>query len=87
MKMYVVAIIDTQIGVFSRPSFVRSEGEARRGFVDEVNRKPNNGEQNPLNQHPEDFALYHLGLYDDETGRFEMPERPQLLCSAKGVMQ
>jgi len=48
--------------------------------MDEVNREDTN---NTMYHHPEDFALYHLGEFDDNTGKFELLEIPKLLSSAK----
>lgn len=77
-----VAIYDAKVEAFSRPQFVRSRGEALRSFTDEVNRV---AADNPLNAHPEDFALYYLGLYADEAGGFEIPDKPVKLQDAVTV--
>lgn len=68
MRLIVVAIRDRAANVFGVPSFVPSLGSAVRSFSDEVNRP---GENNVLNRHPEDFDLYELGVYDDNSGTFE----------------
>lgn len=68
MRMVVVSIYDQAVGAFGRPAFVRSEGEAVRSFTNEVNRA---GEDNPMHGHPEHFALWFLGHYDDATGTFK----------------
>lgn len=65
MKRKIVAVLDAAASTFGTPFFVVSTGQAVRSFKDEINRP---AEDNPLNRHPEDFTLYCLGEYDDETG-------------------
>ena len=66
MKYRIVTIRDRAADVFGIPSFVMSLGAAVRSFGDEVNKK----DGSPLSGHPEDFDLYELGEYDDDTGQF-----------------
>ncbi len=35
-----------------------------------------------LASHPNDFALFKLGLYDDSTGIIDSADRPKFLCDA-----
>jgi hypothetical protein len=65
MKLFAVAIRDIKANVFAQPYFVTSLGGAVRAFGDEIQRaEPNN----LMNKHPNDFELYHIGEYDDNTG-------------------
>lgn len=82
MQQVMVSVYDVKAEAFSRPTFVRSRGEAERSFSSEVNRAERD---NPLYSHSADFALYFVGHFDDSTGRFLMPERPELLCQASSV--
>ena len=80
---YVVAVKDSAVGAFNRPFFVPALAVARRGFVDEVNRV---GEDNLMNRHPDDYELWLLGTFDDESGVFVSGElRP--VARAKDVKQ
>lgn len=63
MLLEVVSIYDEKLGAYSQPSFVASTGVALRSFQDQVN-----SPQSPMNAHPEDYTLYHIGKYDDTTG-------------------
>lgn len=73
MRLICVAIRDRAANVYGLPTFVPSLGQAVRSFSDEINRV---GENNILNRHPEDFDLYELGVYDDNSGLFEsLPPR------------
>lgn len=76
MKQVVVSIRDRAAECFSRPVFTQSVGTAIRSFTDEVNRNEPNNE---LRRHPEDFDLYSVGVFDDETGMFECESIPRLL--------
>lgn len=68
MKYVIFAVRDRAADVFGTPMFGVSKGTIIRGFGDEINRKDPN---NQLNKHPEDFDLYELGSYNDETGLFD----------------
>ena len=68
MKYVIVTVRDRVADVFGQPFFVARVGQAIRSFSDEVN-SPNS--DSAIAKHPEDFDLYELGLFDDETGTFE----------------
>ena len=82
MKMIVVSIKDRAADAFGRPFYVPSVGVAIRSFQDEVNRA---SEDNQMYQHPDDFDLYDLGSFDDNTGSFTLHESPALLTLGKQV--
>lgn len=82
-KLVVVAVQDNAVGSFNRPFFVQSTGQAIRAFSDEVNRVASD---NPMNAHPGDFALFHLGEWDDFNGKFHDNPTPQLLVKAVDVI-
>ena len=63
----VVAVKDLASNTFGRPFFVPHSSVAMRSFTDEVNRV---GSDNLMNSHPDDFELWHLGLFDEERGTF-----------------
>lgn len=62
MLLEVVSIYDSKLGAYSQPSFVASIGVAVRSFSDQVN-----SPQSPMNAHPEDYELFHIGKFDDVT--------------------
>lgn len=82
MKMIVVSIKDRAADAFGRPACVAAEGVAIRQFQDEVNRA---SEDNQLYLHPDDFDMYMLGTFDDNTGKFELMEIPKVLALGKSV--
>lgn len=63
LKVY--SVFDSKVGAFMHPFFMRSRGEALRGWIDAVN-----DPQTQFNKHPEDFSLMELGEYDERTGKF-----------------
>lgn len=66
MKYIVCAMRDRASDLFGQPVFVNAVGAAIRGFGDEINNK-----EAQISKHPEDYDLYQLGTYDDETGAFD----------------
>lgn len=85
MALYIVSVYDKAAEAFGRPAFVTAKGLALRSFIDEVNRKPSEGMPNAMNVYPQDYALYHLGMYDDVQGRFESLDVPERLLEASAV--
>lgn len=83
MKMVIVSILDTAAGAYGRPAYVASEGVAVRQFQDEVNRAH---EDNQLYKHPDDFQLFYIGTFDDNTGGFDLLASPKMIARAKDVM-
>lgn len=82
MEFQVLATRDIVANVYGQPMFVPHIGMSIRSFGDECKRKDPN---NILSQHPEDFELWHLGTYDDNTGElkpFPHNERKQLAVGA-----
>lgn len=82
MKYLIVSVKDTAVQAFQALGQVRTRGEANRAFRDLIN----NQENKQMNQHPEDFELYILGEYDDQTGELApSPSKPELLARGKDV--
>lgn len=63
MNLVMIAVKDRAANTFARPFCVRSTAEAIRSFSDEVNKA-----DSPLNAHPEDYDLYKIGTFDEDTG-------------------
>jgi hypothetical protein len=82
MKMCIVSIRDRAADAYGRPAFVATEGVAIRQFSDEINRV---SEDNQMYVHPDDFDLYYLGVYDDNTGGFDLLAQPKQICLGKQV--
>lgn len=67
MKYIIVCVRDRAADVYGVPQFVNSLGSAIRSFGDEINRS---AENNAFYNHPDDFDLYSIGTYDDQTCDF-----------------
>lgn len=80
--LFICAVRDAKLDAFSRPMFVPTLGVALRSFTDEVNRK-----ESELHKHPEDYAMYHLGTFDEDWGKFEsLVPAPKQLALASEVL-
>lgn len=83
MRLIVVSVFDRAADAYGRPVFVASVGQAIRSFQDEVNRV---SAENEMNRHPDDFDLYKLGVFDDESGAFTCELSPVQLAIGKQLV-
>lgn len=67
------SIRDTKAEIFNPPAFKKTHGEAERDFKSMIN----NQKETPLSQYPEDYQLYYVGEYNDQTGIFQPLSAPQ----------
>lgn len=82
MRMVMVTVRDVKSEVYMRPWFAQTAGAAIRAFSDEVLR---DASDNTLSRHPEDYALYEIGLFDDNEGKVYPYDVPKLLIHADQV--
>jgi len=75
----ILSIRDRAADAFAVPMFFQSTGQAIRAFADEIK---NPRENNNLNKHPDDFDLYLIGEFDDQTGLFKS-DRPSQVAVGK----
>jgi len=68
------AALDSYLSLFTAPTV----GGARRSFGDEVGKS-----DSPLHAHPEHYALYSFGTFDDESGKFDVLPVPSMICHAR----
>lgn len=81
MKLQIICVRDSGADCFGQPQFVPSIGNATRAFGDQVNSK----DSGVLGTHPEDFILYHLGEFDDNSGEFDLLAQPRQLVRGQDV--
>lgn len=81
MIKFVFAVRDRASVSFLDPFCVVHKGLAERMFKDAVN-----DSKTPMFKHPEDYDLYELGTYDDETGLF-IGRVAQQVATGKSVRQ
>lgn len=78
MRLFVVAMFDKAAAVYGPPMCVAAVGQAVRGFQDQVTGPADT----TIARHPADFELYHVGFFDDASGRFEnVVNAPELLVN------
>lgn len=82
MKMKVFSVLDAKAGFYGQPYFEQQEASAIRAFGDAVNDSSN--PNNQWNKHPEDFSLYLIGEYDNETGEI-FPVKLEALVNASSL--
>lgn len=83
MKYIVIAVRDRAADVYGVPMFVASRGGAIRSFADEINR-PADG--NVYAKHPEDFDLFEVGTFDDNSCSFDLLDRPLQIAVGKDLV-
>lgn len=82
MQLRIYSIRDSKGEIFNNPFFNKTHGEAERNFRDLVNDK-----QTTVGRHPEDYDLYHIGEYDDNTGKIQPLDTPQHIVKAVQLVQ
>jgi hypothetical protein len=82
MISVIVSVKDSAAEAFGRPMYLQSIGVAIRSFTDEVNRED---KDNQLFNHPDDFDLYELGVFDDSTGTYQIRDNPNVIVRGKDV--
>lgn len=82
MLMVVCVVKDSAVDQYGTPQFVRSSGEAVRGFTDAVKNKQ---EGNLMAGHPDDFDLFKIGTYESDTSEVKW-QLPELLVRGKDIV-
>lgn len=77
MLLKVFAVRDGKAEFYMSPFFQKTMGEAERSFRSLVN-----DEKSIVHQYPEDYDLYYLGEYDDQSGKLAPLDAPQHLQKA-----
>lgn len=81
MMSYVFSVFDSKPAFFGTPFIDQRKESAIRAFADAVNSPdPNNG----FKRHPEDYSLFVLGEFDNETGEL-IPQIPKNLITASAL--
>lgn len=76
MKMNIYSIYDMASAAYMRPFFLQTDGQATRMFGDIAQ-----DAGHEIGKHPEDYVLYKIGLYDDQTGNIT-PFDPEKINTA-----
>lgn len=82
MKLVVVAVRDSAVDAFMRPFFAPSTAFAVRSFGEAV-KEP----ESPMFKSPQDYALFELGSFDEESGRMDNLDSPRQLVRAQDIKE
>lgn len=77
MKYLLVSIKDRALEAYQAVGNVRAKGEAIRVFMDMIA-----DSNTPQGKHPDDYDIYLVGYFDDQTGQLE-PTTPEKLADGK----
>jgi hypothetical protein len=80
VKLQVYSIRDAKGEVYNTPFFQKTHGEAERNFRELVS-----DPKSMVSKYPEDFDLYHLGTYDDQSGLIKPLDTPLHILKAISV--
>lgn len=75
--MIVISVRDSKAGVYGPLGLARTLGSAERDFKTLVNTP-----DTLPNKNPEDFDLYEMGSYDDESGKITALDTPRHIVKA-----
>lgn len=76
MKVRYYAIRDSKVG-FMNLQAQQNDDVAARGFKNLLN----SSERNIVNTNPEDYSIYFIGEFDENTGKFTPLEEPLFICN------
>lgn len=82
MKLKFFSVYDSKVSAFMNPFLARTSAEAIRSFADAVG-NPQQG----FCKHPEDYTLFEIGSWDDQTAAMEMLPTPHSLGLAVQFVQ
>lgn len=71
------AVYDKKAQAYIYPHYFPQIGQAIREFEDQVNNP-----QMAFNKHPEDFCLFHIGEFDNASGKLKGNDQPVLIQEA-----
>lgn len=78
-KLY--SVRDSKAGIFHPPFPQKTHGEAERTFASTVRNKDTS-----LHAYPDDYDLYYLGEFDDNSGKMDLLDSPQHVVKAVQLM-
>lgn len=77
MLLYVMAAFDKKAAAFMQPFYASRPEVGLRSFQEAANI-----EDHQVCKHPEDFSLFQLGTWDDNTGLFQLYPTPKHVAEA-----
>jgi len=80
--MRIFSIYDTKAKFFTQTIAEKNSASAERNFKTAVNT-----DGTDFKRYPEDYELYELASFDNETGIVSPHSKPLLICSAAQLVQ
>lgn len=80
----IMCVRDAKSDMFGNPFFCNAVGEAIRSFTTEINRAEVN---NTMYSYPEDFSLYHIGVFDEQDGTMNPFPLPKMILQGDQVSE
>lgn len=77
MVLKIYAVFDVKASNYGQPFFMTQHGLAVRAFSDLAQ-----DDKASVSKHPEDYKLYCLGEYDDNSGKFVSLSVPEFINNA-----
>lgn len=71
------SLFDSKAGIFNQPIFAVSEGVCLRALRSYLS----SGVGDDPVRYATDFTLFHLGAFDDESGKFELSAAPRSIVN------
>lgn len=71
MKLKIFAVRDAKAEAFGNPFFFKTHGESIRAWDEAVN-----DAQSPFYKHPNDYTLFEIGEFDQQTGLLTPLQQP-----------
>ncbi len=77
MKLVVCSVFDSKADAYMQPFYSISRGSAIRSFMDAAQ-----DEGHEFAKHAEDYTLFYLGEFDQQSGNFAMLEAHESMGNA-----
>jgi hypothetical protein len=81
MNLEIFSVFDRKAKAFIPPFFLPNRNMALRVFTDSVN-----DPEHQFHAHPEDYSLFHLGDFDQESGLIDSFSSIDLVANAMNVV-
>ena len=85
MKLKIYVIRDIQANRSLAPMYRDNDKIAQRDFTNMINADPT--PQNPFAMNPEDFTLYRIGEWDDETDQITGRDRYRIINGKEALVR
>lgn len=84
MILKVFSAFDAKLAVFDAPFYMLTDAAAIRAFSDQVNDSSGQSCLAKWNRHPEDYSLFRIGEFNDQTGEI-VCSKPVSLVTASAI--